>query len=192
MKEEQFTADESLQIIREMVAKTKHDIASDRVIYLMWGYGVAISSLLHYGFQFILDMPQNIAASVWLSMPVLGIINGVYFTRKSKKINVKTYIDRAMSSVWLSFIAALLVFLFSAPTVGWEIIYPALMVLYGIGASISGGILKFKPLIFGGAISMAIAFVAFHFSFEIQLLLLAAAIIASFIIPAHQLPRKKL
>ena len=192
MREEQFTADQSLQIIREMVAKTKHDIASDRVIYLMWGYGVAISSLAHYSFQVILGTSQNIAACVWLSMPVLGIINAVYFSRKSKITKVKSYIDRAMSSVWLSFIAALLVFLFSAPTVGWEIIYPALMVLYGIGASISGGILKFKPLIIGGAISMAIGFVAFHFSFEIQLLLLASAIIASFVIPAHQLPRKKI
>lgn len=190
MEKRQLTTDESLQIIRDMVSKTKHNIAADKIVYLMWGYTVAFCSLLHYSLLVVIGVDPNIAPLVWLSMPLLGIIHGFYFRKRNKNRHVKTHIDRALSSVWLSFIAALLVFLFSAPVVGWQVVYPMLMVLYGIGASTSGGILNFKPLIIGGALSMAIGFISFHMDFEIQLLLLATAIIISFVLPAHQLPKE--
>lgn len=191
MDKEQLTTNESLQIIKDMVSKTKHNIAADKIVYLMWGYTVAICSLLHYLLIEVMSVDPGIAPVVWLSMPILGIIHGIYFSKRNKNRHVKTHIDRSLSSVWLSFTAALLVFLLSAPVVGWQIVYPMLMVLYGIGAATSGGILNFKPLIIGGAISMAIGFIAFHMDFKTQLLLLAAAIIISFVVPAHQLPKAK-
>jgi len=191
MKEAQISNQDSLDIIAGMLQSTRHNIAEDKVIYLLWGYGVAITAFAHYVLQFLLNTHPATASIVWLSMPVLGIVNGIYFSRKKKNKGVKTYIDRAMSAIWLSFIGALVCFLFAAPAVGWAVIYPMFMILYGIGSASSGGILKFNPLIFGGALSMIIGLIAFYQVFELQLILLAVAVVVSFVIPAHLLPKSK-
>ena len=68
--------------------------------------------------------------------------------------------------------------------------YPLIMVIYGIGTWVSGGILKFAPLIIGGVICWILAGMAFYFPFNIQLLLLAMSILLSYIIPGHLLKFK--
>ncbi|WMN07406.1 hypothetical protein QYS48_28660 [Marivirga arenosa] len=84
---------------------------------------------------------------------------------------------------------ALIIFLFASPVLGWDGIYPVLMVLYGIGTASTGGIIKFKALSIGGYVSMFIGLVAFYLGFEIQLFLLALSVMVSFIIPGHLLPK---
>lgn len=189
METKKFDTNESINLIMNMVNSTRHNIAEDKVTYLLWGYAVAVSAIIHYVLLYSLRISPNSAWLVWLSMPVLGIINGLYFAMKKKTKKVKTFVDRAMSSIWISFVAALITFLFAAPVVGWNIIYPMFMVLYGIGSAASGGVLKFKPLIIGGAISMALGGISFYLDFQVQLLLLALAVVASFVIPAHALPK---
>ena len=191
MEKEQLSQQQSIDLIMNMVNQSKYNIAQDKVIYLMWGYSVALSSLIHYGLQFIMDVPANQAWYIWLLMPVLGIINSIYFSRKKKDQNAKTFTDRALGAVWISFIAALITFIAASPAVGWQTIYPIFMVLYGIGSACSGGILKFKPLIYGGALSMFLGLISFYQVFEVQLLLLPLAITISFVVPAHMLPKNK-
>ena len=65
--------------------------------------------------------------------------------------------------------------------------YPMVMMVYGIWLFISGGAIKFKPLIAGGIVNWILCIVAFFVSFEIQLLLLALAVLLGYIIPGHML-----
>jgi len=187
MNQQELSNQDSIKIIMEMVQSTKYNIARDKVIYLMWGYLVAISSLAHYVLQFQLEISQ--AYYVWLSMPVAGIITGIYYGRKKKHSTAKTFTDRAMSSIWIAFIVALIIFLLASPQIGWGAVYPIFMVLYGIGTSTSGGIMKFKPLVIGGYLSMGVGLLAFYQPFDIQLFLLALAVIVSYVIPGHLLPK---
>jgi hypothetical protein len=189
MEKQELSNQDSIKIIMEMVQSTKHNIAQDKVIYLMWGYLVSISALTHYVLQFQMDIYQ--AYYVWLSMPVAGIITGVYYGRKKRKSTAKTFTDRAMSSIWIAFIVALIIFLLASPQIGWTVVYPVFMVLYGIGTATSGGIMKFKPLVIGGYLSMVIGLVAFYQPYDIQFFLLALAIIVSYVIPGHLLPNQQ-
>ncbi|ADR23074.1 hypothetical protein MATR_30770 [Marivirga tractuosa] len=188
MEQDKLKVEESLNIISEMISTTKYNISQDKVIYLMWGYAVAVSSMTHYVLQYQFGI--EMAWLVWLTMPIAGIINGIYFSRKKKKARVVSFTDRALASVWKAFIAALFVFLFASPALGWNGIYPVLMVLYGIGTASTGGIIKFKALSVGGYLSMLVGFAAFYFGFETQLFLLSLSVIVSFIIPGHLLPKK--
>lgn len=188
MEQEKLKVEESLTIISEMISNTKYNISQDKIIYLMWGYAVAISSMIHYLLQYQLGI--KMAWLVWLTMPIAGVIHGIYFSRKKRSSNVFSFTDRALASVWKSFVAALLVFLFASPAIGWSGVYPLLMVLYGIATASTGGIIKFRALSIGGYLSMLVGFAAFYLNFEIQLFLISLAVIFSFIIPGHLLPKK--
>jgi hypothetical protein len=188
MEQEKLKIEESLNIISEMISKTKYNISEDKFIYLMWGYAVTISAMAHYVLQY--QLGYEMAWIVWFTMPIAGIINGIYFSRKKKSARVFSFTDRALASVWKAFIAALFVFLFASPALGWNGIYPVLMVLYGIGTASTGGIIKFKALSVGGYLSMLVGFAAFYVGFEMQLFLLSLSVIVSFIVPGHLLPKK--
>ncbi len=124
METKKFDTNESIALIMNMVDSTKHNIAEDRIIYLLWGYAVALSAIIHYLLVYVMGVSPDQASLVWLSMPALGIIQGVYFSRKKKTKKVKTYIDRAMASIWISFIAALLAVFNWSTSYGMEYYLP--------------------------------------------------------------------
>lgn len=189
MEQEKLRVEESLNIISEMISSSKYDLSSDRSIYLMWGYAVAISAIIHYVLQFHFEIRE--AYYVWLSMPVLGIINTIYFARKKKEKKAHTYIDRALSYIWLGFLFVILSLLVISPKLSWNGVYPVFMFLYGIATISTAGIIKFKPLAIGGVISVLCGIFAAYLNFEYQLLILAFAIICSFVIPGHLLKNAK-
>jgi hypothetical protein len=104
---------------------------------------------------------------------------------------VKTYPERAMNHLWIAFLVTLFSVLFGMGKVGLEASYPIIMLLYGLGTFVSGGILKFNPLRIGGIVAWICGTLAFHVSFSDQLLLIMVAIIASYIIPGHLLANSK-
>ena len=73
-------------------------------------------------------------------------------------------------------------------------IYPFFIILYALGTFVSGTILKFRPLIIGGLIAWVLAIVAVFLEYDYQILMAAAAIPISYIIPAYLIQgrRKKL
>ncbi len=68
--------------------------------------------------------------------------------------------------------------------------YPFIIILLGWGTVISGGILKFKPLIIGGILAWVIAIADFFVSAENQLLMMALATIIAYLIPGYMLKSK--
>lgn len=61
------------------------------------------------------------------------------------------------------------------------------MVLYGIGLFGSGGILEFKPLIYGGIFCWLCAIAGYEVQNSYQLLVLASAVLGGYIIPGYLL-----
>lgn len=189
MEKENLKAEDSLRIISEMISSSKYNLSEDRNIYLMWGYAVAISAVIHYVLQFHLDIKE--AFYVWLSMPVLGIINTIYFAKKKKQKKVQTYVDRALSYIWLGFLFIILSLLVISPQLSWNGVYPIFMFLYGFATISTAGLIKFKPLAIGGIVSVLCGIFASYLTFDYQILLLALAIICSFVIPGHLLKNTK-
>jgi hypothetical protein len=111
MEQEELKVEDSLKIISEMINTTKYNISEDRFIYLMWGYAVAFSAMANYVLQYQLGIEMGWL--VWLSMPIAGIVNAIYFSRRKKKARAFSFTDRALASVWRAFVAAMFIFLFA-------------------------------------------------------------------------------
>lgn len=185
MENENFTPEQSLELINKMILGVKNDLHDNGFFFLFWGWLVFASAMTH----FIL-MKMNIEYSyyVWMIlMPLGGIISTVYAILKGKKDKkrAKSFIDRAMAYVWIAFGASLFIVLSSGAVIGFEKVYPFVLLIYGIGTFITGGIIRMKLLVVGGIICWILAIVAFYVTFDIQLLLLAAAIAVAYIIPGH-------
>ena len=187
MDNENFSPEQSLQLINKMITEVKQELKDNGFFFLLWGWLVFVSAITNY---VLLKMENQYAFYTWaILMPLGGIVSTIYgFARmKNKKKRAKTFIDRAMAFIWIAFGASIFIVLFSGSAVGFEKIYPYILIIYGIGTFITGGIIKMRLLIFGGIFCWTLSIIALYVTFDIQLLLLAAAIAVAYIIPGHVL-----
>lgn len=190
MENENFSPEQSLQLISQMITEAKKEITDNGFLYLLWGWLVFIAAVSNF---VLLKFEYEYAFISWPTlMPLGGIISIIYgFTQKKKNAKkTKTWVDHVFMYTWIAFAVTLMITLSAAYKLGWETIYPFIMLLYGIGTFISGGIMKFKPLIIGGIVCWIVAGIAFYVKFEYQLILLIVAIVGSYIIPGHMLKYK--
>jgi hypothetical protein len=90
------------------------------------------------------------------------------------------------------FFAFLVILAFSiGGRIPWEISNVLVIVMYGLGTFVSGGILKFRPLIIGGICCWIIALGAFFIPGEYTLLLVAISIIIAYLIPGYLLRKTR-
>ncbi len=187
MDNENFSPEQSLQLINKMIAEVKQELKDNGFFFLLWGWLVFIAAITHY---VLLKIEVDKAYYVWpILMPLGGLASMIYaFSRmKKRKKRVKTFVDRAMVYVWIAFGASLFIVLSSGSQLGFEKIYPFVILIYGIGTFITGGIIKMKWLVFGGISCWILSIIAFYVTFDIQLLLVAAAIAIAYIVPGHML-----
>ncbi|MEQ8624889.1 MAG: hypothetical protein RJQ00_03300 [Vicingaceae bacterium] len=188
--ETQNTGEKQLKLIEEMIASAKVKASEGSIYYLIWGWLVLIAAACH----FIL-LNYTSYQNHWIAWPILmalgGIISGIVGFRQEKKATIKTYVDRAMGYLWGAVGITLFVVLIAMIKLGPLVAYPILIFLYGIGTFVSGGILKFKPLVIGGIACWVIGSIAVYVNFSDQLILLATAIVVSYLIPGHLLAAKK-
>ncbi len=173
----------SLQLIEDMIKKAKDQYSDNGFLYLLWGWLVLLASLSHY---FLLQSEADKPYLAWLLMPLGGVISAVYAMQAQKKSYHKTYTDDVMKYTWMAFLFTLGIVLFSMNKLQ-EYTYPMVILLYGIPTFISGGVLKFKPLIIGGSLCWILSILSMFQPFEYQLLLLAASVLSAYIIPGHLL-----
>ncbi len=177
--------EESLRIIHEMIASAKSGIKDNGFFYLLWGWLVFIASLSNYFLQFVIkfDMPWL----PWLILMPLGMITSmVVRTKLERKKKVKTYVDDFLKYLLIAFLVCLCITLFFMQQFKLSC-YPAVMMLYGIWLFVSGGAIRFRPLIIGGIVNWILAIAALFATFDYQLLLISAAVLLGYIIPGHLL-----
>jgi hypothetical protein len=189
MENENFKPEESLRLIESMISTAKNKLADDGFHLIFWGWLVFSAAMIHY-ITVLMNIPYGYL--VWpILMPLGGIISGVYGYKQGKKQKVKTYIDTYLSYLWGAFAIGMVVTLVCMPWHGVEQTYFCLMILYGIATFISGGLLNFKPLVYGSFFSFAGAVIAvFNGENEHLLLIISIALLFSYIIPGHLLRAK--
>lgn len=188
--ENKLTHEQSWNIMQEMISSAQKSFKDDGSYYLLWG---CLSLLANLGHWIGIKMGEpELAPIVW---PVLMISGGVYTgiksARESKSRAVKTHLGSIMGAVWIGFGLSLMV-VFAAVTSqnNWLLINPMVIMLYAWATFISGTILKFKPLIYGGIFAWVVSGFSFFAPQDIQLILGALAIIASYLVPGYLLKSK--
>jgi len=179
------TEKQQLELITEMIQTARTQFNDDSNIYLLWGWVVSIASLS----QFIMIQIHYANLSGWpwvILVPTALIVQIVMMVNMKKKEKVKTYPEKIMGYLWTAFGISLGIVLFSQSRLQENTLSMVLM-LYGIGTFVSGGAIKLRAMVIGGICCWILAIACFFVKVEYQLLLLALAVIAAYIIPGYLL-----
>ncbi|MBN1927090.1 MAG: hypothetical protein JW798_14760 [Prolixibacteraceae bacterium] len=185
-----FNETQSLQVIREMIQVSHKKIKHDGILFIVWGWLMTV----HYTFLFVFrkvvmtyDFDKIIKITVNL-LPLFGLIFSVYYILKQRK-KVQTYIGISLRYVWISLIVCLsltnMIIFNVIHEVNFELQHPIFMILIAFATVVTGGILRYRLIIFGGIAFGILAYISSYFSLEIQILLEAGAWLLAFIIPGH-------
>jgi hypothetical protein len=188
MEEENFSPEQSLLVIQSMIDKTKTSVADNSFYFLLWGWLVFLASIGQYILKVIVDTQWH--PIVWC-VNIIGIVVSTYHgIKEEKKRRVKNYIDESLDYLWIAIGVAYFLLVITFVRIGWENCFTFYMMLYGIGSFVTGRLLKFSPLVWGAIASWVLAIISTFTSFDINILLCAAAILVSYIIPGYLLRKK--
>jgi hypothetical protein len=179
-----LTGPESLHLIQQMIHAAKEDLSDKSFDFLFWGWLVLAAALGNY---LLLVVGYKQPWLPWVTMPLGSVVVGIYHYRQEKRRTVHTPVGDFLGFFWAGMGVVMLMILGFGMVHGWQKAYPLLIALYGLGTFVTGGALRFRPLVYGGAACWLLATAAFQVSFPTQLLLLAAAVVVSYIIPGHLL-----
>lgn len=185
MEEKQMNPLESLALIDNMINQAKNKLADNGFYFMFWGWVTALTSVIHY---FLIRFGVEDADIIWaITMPVSMVISFIYGWRQGRVKKVKTHIDVYILYLWGGILLAMFISLFFMKWNGVRHTYFFLMLMYGAGSFVMGGLLNFRPLVWGSFFSFAFAILSV-FVKDIDLLLcLSGALLFSHIIPGHLL-----
>lgn len=188
-EENNLTEKESLALIASMINKAKSQVSENGFLYIIWGWVILICCIVQLISDHFLHYPY--AYYIWFSTYAVIIFQIIYLVRKRKSERIKTYTEELNAFVWISFaIGAMLMVFICLRFEANQLILPLLLIFYGFPTFLSGAVLKFIPLMIGGICCWILAFISTFIAFEFQMVLIAAAVIAAWLIPGYLLQTK--
>jgi len=193
MEEEKFSEQESLQLIRQMINTAKKEQKDNGIGWIIWGwllFTVSILTVINIRFSwFQVGFFWNVFGVIVLLYMLYCIIRGGL--KKTDK--VRTYTEDLFSKLNAGFFISLMFIIFSMnvsfennPVVYHTKGFALLLNLYGFWILIYGTALNFKPSVIASFVVWGIGFICMMVnSFEMVMLLHAAAVLCGYIIPGH-------
>lgn len=182
---EPFSVEDSLQVIQEMITKTRKDFSDKSHYFLLWGWSALIACLGQYVLKVVYEYPRHYL--VWWITALCGIVTVIFYMKDSSRSVVRTHASDNLINIWTALAISFFVLSMIFIKFGFVYCYPFFITLYGAGAFASGRILRFTPLIAGGLTGWMLAIAAVWFSFDSQILFAVAALLFCYIIPGHLL-----
>lgn len=165
MEEKKISEKESLEIITEMISRTKERYIGDGNIMLMWGYlTVCVAALV----WIMLVMTHNPAWNwLWFAIGIVGgILTPVLDRKQRHRTGVKSYWDSFTSQIWttvgVSFIIATalcLGFLLIGGVDSWMTMLMLAVVTVPFAEITQGIMLREKSLRVGGWVGLVVGII---------------------------------
>ena len=161
MKQNNLTEKESLELITSMIQQTKQTMQrGSGNIFLYYGYTAVVIAALVY--LLCSATAQMIWHSLWFLMFVPMIVEKIL--QRKQQPAVVTYIDKAISNVWVVINALFVVTVLTVTIIGmFTQIYPFILVLplallyVGIGTACTGVITNDKSMTYFPVVSFVIS-----------------------------------
>lgn len=210
--EKQLTEQESLQLIQQMINKAKGSYHDTGIGPILWGSVITFCSLVTFAqVQFNFELPFDI----WL-LTLIAIIPQIFISiRESRTRKVLKYEDIALGYIWTCFgVSVFLLIHINAGIISHlnpifkdyntlkgphEITFDyasystsLFLMLYGMPSILTGGITKFKPMLYGGILCWGCCIISVYTNIKTDLLLMALSATAMWLVPGIILRRKYL
>lgn len=161
MEEKKLTEKESLDIIVQMISRTKDRYVGDANIMLLWGY---LTVTVAAAVWIMLAVTHNPAwNSLWFILCLAGIAMP-FISKKSENNNgAKSYSDRITSGMWCSvgitaMVGAICCLGFSllGNINSWNMMFSLALLIVPFAEIVQGIVIREKSLVAGGSVGMAI------------------------------------
>ena len=190
MEDKVLTEKESLDLISQMIRNTRSRLEDNSGIpFLIWGYTTVIVAVIVW--SLVTTSGNYLWHWLWFAIPVFG--GTLWLLHNKKQLNnrsrVITFVDRAISHVWIvfgiaSFMISIISFLTYIP-----ILFIVLLTM-GMATAITGLIIRFKPIIFSGFIGILFSPLCVIVRDASSILIFAAVFVLIMVIPGHMLNYK--
>lgn len=187
MEDKKLSEKESLELISQMIQHTQYRVAKNAGIpFLIWGYMSIVLSLVIWFFLKETGNPNwNL---LWFLLPAVAFPVTLRAKRQDEQL-VKTYIDRIVGYVWTVFGVAGF-FISCVSMFFWHIpILFIILLMMGMGTTLTGLIVKIKSVIWGGVTGTALSVGCLVIEGINQLPFFAFVFICMMVIPGHDLNR---
>ena len=141
---------EHLDLINETINKTKEQIRPLSVNFIFWGILIIVMSFIHYSFPSIIQMKPYSSLLFWTFLPLIGMIITVYYNKKIRgSRGYETHLSRVIKIIWMVFNISWLIIVVNSLIIKQN---PVLDILFLLGMTtlITGLIIRYKPVSFGG------------------------------------------
>lgn len=208
MKDQQLNPMESLELIERTITATRNKLARNAAIpMLTWGYSTLATILIVWTASLLTHSPY--CALLWMLIPLLGVISTRMFFHKPAEESANTLLDTVIRKLWV--VIGTIVILFTPIAIYGAVgegftpdsrvanidFYiascynlTAILLLLGVGHTITGYILNFRPSIIGGVAAILLIPVIQYFmasGLTLALIALTVAFMVMGIIPGHLL-----
>jgi hypothetical protein len=197
MEKNNLTPEESFDIITKAISNFKINYKGNSKSFLLWGWIMSLASFSHFIVIKILlskeayELMFLFSIGTWIVFVFSGFIIEYFSNRKrNKDKKVFSHLDRFINILWkvTGFSIPVVIFL----SIKMEIPPPPIFLLVmGTATTITGLVIKFKPVTFGGIAFFLFSIVSTFVTKENTLLITGAAIICCYLIPGYFLKSAK-
>jgi hypothetical protein len=184
---ENLSANESLDLIAQMIQQAQGNVRSSGFHFLLWGWVVALANL---GMFTLIQLEYSRPYIVWLITIPAWLTSMYYGFRHSRENRVTTHIDKTTMWLWISYGITIFTLVFFGSTINWNL-NPIILLMTVVPTLVSGIVIRFKPLVIGGISIWFFSIVCFLMPLEYQYLVGALAVVTGYLIPGYLLKNKK-
>lgn len=195
LQEQPLNEKDSLDLIARMIRNAQQKLERGAgAPMLIWGYATILATIAVWvALRFTLDYRYNF---LWFLIPVIGLVFTYITGNRLGSVHpkgVRTYVDKVVTYIWIvlggtGFAVSVLSVLSSTWTL--PILFIIILIM-GMGATLTGMVISFRPMVIGGIVGLLIGGVNYLISgFDAKMLTFVLAFVVMYIIPGHLLNYK--
>jgi hypothetical protein len=185
---ENLTAQESLDIITSMIRQVKVNLAYNSFYLLLWGWTIVIANLSVF---FMIRFTSIEEPTMIFGITIIAaVVSVVYGARNNRREQTRTLLDSVNMWLWIGYALTCFTTMFFGSKINWQI-NPMLVMMAAVPTFVTGIMLRFKPLLFGGIALWFFGVVLFLLPPDLQFLVAAVAITIGYLVPGYLLKKSQ-
>lgn len=183
-KNDNLNAQQSLDLITNMIRQTQGNVSGSSFYFLLWGWVITICNFGMYAILNFTEFPQY-APIVWTLCIPAWIVSMIYGSKQDKS-EPSTHLDKINMWLWIGLGITIIPAWLLGSKINWMVNAVILMPV-GMATFVSGIIIRFKPLLLGGITFWIAGTLCYLVPPGDQYLIGGVAVIFGYLVPGYML-----
>ena len=181
---EHLTPQQSLDTITSMIKQAQGKMRKNSFYFLLWGWTVTLANFGMYGLMKFTDYEHPYI--VWIITIPAWIATMIYGSRQGRDAVVSTHLDRINMWLWICYGLTILPVVLFMNKINYNL-NAIILIITAAPTFITGIMLRFKPLRFGGINFWIFGIICFLVDQQTQYLVGGVAILLGYLVPGYLL-----